>query len=143
MWHVIHVDQYISRQQVACATSNMCISRVTWSPIMFFRNLIITGTWSNFSIGRTANRHLEALYNGLPFTLTHFFENILEFVWQTFIIAMVCVCFYWQSDVTLLKEFQQCLNSRYLASTSFSRCLHCELSVVTARILLMNIRENG
>ena len=53
-------------------------------------------------------------------TLTHFFENILEFVRQTSIIATVCLRFYRQSDVTLLKEFQQGLNSRYLASTSFS-----------------------
>ena len=68
---------------------------------------------------RTAHRYLEALYNGLPFTLTHFFKNILEFVRQTSIIATVCLRFYRQSDVTLLKEFQQCLNWRYLASTSF------------------------
>ena len=67
-----------------------------------------------------ANRYLEALYNGLPFTLTHFFENIFEFMRQTSIIATVCLRFYRQSDVTLLKQFQQCMNSGYLASTSFS-----------------------
>ena len=38
---------------------------------------------------RTANIYLDALYNGLEFTLTHFFENILEFVRQTSIIATV------------------------------------------------------
>ena len=53
--------------------------------------------------------------------MTHFFENILEFVRQTSIIMTVCLRFYRQSDVTLLKEFQQCLKSRYLAFTSFSR----------------------
>ena len=72
----------------------------------------------------TANIYLEALYNGLPFILTPFFENILEFLGQTSIIAAVCLRFYRQSDVTLLKEFQQCLNSRYLTSTSFSLYLY-------------------
>ena len=33
---------------------------------------------------------------------------------------MVCLRFCQHSDVTFLKEFQQCLNSRYLASTFFS-----------------------
>ena len=33
---------------------------------------------------------------------------------------MVCLQFCQHSDVTFLKEFQQCLNSRYLASTFFS-----------------------
>ena len=68
----------------------------------------------------TANRYFEVSYNGLPYTLTHFFYNILEFVRQTSIIAMVCLRFYRQRDVTFLKEFQQCLNSRYHARSSFS-----------------------
>ena len=33
---------------------------------------------------------------------------------------MVCLRFCQHSDVTFLKEFQQCLNSRYLASTCLS-----------------------
>ena len=46
---------------------------------------------------RTANRYLEVQYNGLPFTLTHFFENILKFVRQTSIIAMVSLRFHRKS----------------------------------------------
>ena len=38
---------------------------------------------------RTANRYIEVLYNVLPFTLIHFFENILEFVRQISIIPIV------------------------------------------------------
>ena len=56
----------------------------------------------------------------MPFTLTHFFENILKFMRQTSIIATVCLRFYRQTDVTRLKEFHQCLNLRYLASTCLS-----------------------
>ena len=33
---------------------------------------------------------------------------------------MVCLRFCQHSDVTFLKEFQQCLNSRYLAPTCLS-----------------------
>ena len=33
---------------------------------------------------------------------------------------MVCLRFCQHSDVTFLKEFQQCLNSRYLTSTCLS-----------------------
>ena len=90
---------------------------------------------------RVANRYLEALYNGLPFTLTHFFLNILEFVRQTSIIATVCLRFYRQSDVTLLKEFQQCLNSRYLASTSFSIYTLCHSTNCTTGWVHVNVGE--
>ena len=70
----------------------------------------LTGTLGNFSIACTANRYLGASYNGLLFTLTHFFLNILEFERQISIIAMVVYISIASLRHTcdVLKEFQQC-----------------------------------
>ena len=52
------------------------------------------------------------------FVLSSHLSHSRQSVSKSSIIATVCLRFYRQSDVTLLKEFQRCLNSRYLASTS-------------------------
>ena len=69
---------------------------------------------------RTANRYLEVSYNRLPFTMTNFLENILEFVRQTTIIEMVSLRFSRLSDDTYFKRV-----STVLYGVTLTRCATC------------------